>query len=356
MLNEINGIKNFLKNLDMNKKRRIEYIDIAKGIAMLLIVIQHVLTYYPQKLQVLEPFFSGFRVPVFFVLSGLFFSSYSSFKLFLIKKVNTLIIPFIFFYLTFSVFLPNFLFIIGYKGLRQVDSLGIMSIFNFIKGRGYSNNPVWFLLALFWIFIFFYGIVYITKKSKYQDILIVLSSILLGTLGYVIGSYKIDLILNIDNALTAIPYFCFGYIIKMKTDLLNLNINKMIMVAIALILFYLVSLICPGIDYLGNRFPLNEYFNVYASGLFGTFGILLISKIMEKVNILKFYGRETLIILCMQMPVIQVVHIIINKFITNDVYNFVVVLIVTMCSFLFIIPIINKYIPWAAGKKALIKS
>ena len=49
----------------MNKKRRIEYIDIAKGIAMLLIVIQHVLTYYPQKLQVLEPFFSGFRVPVF---------------------------------------------------------------------------------------------------------------------------------------------------------------------------------------------------------------------------------------------------------------------------------------------------
>lgn len=57
MLNEINGIKNFLKNLDMNKKRRIEYIDIAKGIAMLLIVIQHVLTYYPQKLQVLEPFF-----------------------------------------------------------------------------------------------------------------------------------------------------------------------------------------------------------------------------------------------------------------------------------------------------------
>jgi len=86
MLNEINGIKNFLKNLDMNKKRRIEYIDIAKGIAMLLIVIQHVLTYYPQKLQVLEPFFSGFRVPVFFVLSGLFFSSYSSFKLFFDKE------------------------------------------------------------------------------------------------------------------------------------------------------------------------------------------------------------------------------------------------------------------------------
>ena len=69
-------------------KKRIEYIDLAKGVCILLVVFAHIhpdLTRYSWGV-----FFDSFRMPLYFFLSGIFFKRYSGIQEFAIKKVNNL--------------------------------------------------------------------------------------------------------------------------------------------------------------------------------------------------------------------------------------------------------------------------
>ena len=77
---------------------RIEWIDLAKGICILLVVFYHVAIClhidYPLSTQI-----ASFRMPLYFILSGLFFKQYEGFVGFLKRKTNKLLIPFLFFLL-----------------------------------------------------------------------------------------------------------------------------------------------------------------------------------------------------------------------------------------------------------------
>ena len=74
---------------------RLDYIDSAKGIGILLVVIAHI-NYTQQLLTIIY----SFHMPLFFAISGLLFDSskYQNFKDFLTRKIRTLICPYILFY------------------------------------------------------------------------------------------------------------------------------------------------------------------------------------------------------------------------------------------------------------------
>ena len=87
---------------------RIEYIDTAKGLCMLLIVASHV--------GISDPWPGAYsvRVILFFVLSGFFFSAKQTPKDFLQKKVRTILWPFVFWWcLSYAIF---------YAGMRFVPN------------------------------------------------------------------------------------------------------------------------------------------------------------------------------------------------------------------------------------------
>ena len=71
-------------------KQRVEFIDLTKGICILLIVLNHSFARFSGSF--LDSFMI-FRMPLYFVLSGLFFLTYGSLALFMKKKINKLIIP-----------------------------------------------------------------------------------------------------------------------------------------------------------------------------------------------------------------------------------------------------------------------
>ena len=77
--------------------KRINYTDIAKGIGIILVIFGHTLRGVPG----LVNFIYSFHVPLFFVISGFFYSpsKNDNTKLFILKKVKTLLIPFFSFYL-----------------------------------------------------------------------------------------------------------------------------------------------------------------------------------------------------------------------------------------------------------------
>lgn len=76
------------------KKKRIEYIDIAKGICILLVVLGHELTWN----DALRYFIYSFHIPMFFALSGMVMVVTHEldlpFDLFLKKNINGILKPY----------------------------------------------------------------------------------------------------------------------------------------------------------------------------------------------------------------------------------------------------------------------
>ena len=145
--------------------KRIEFIDLAKGVCILLVVLQHI------GLNVNPLGMVSMRIPLYFVLSGLFFKDYGGLREFVVKKLNRLLLPFMFFYLFgygiyyfINILFPN-------AGIYGVfDVYGILS---FVDKRVYFNGPIWFLLALFWANLIF-CIVSLNVKKEYVRALLVL--------------------------------------------------------------------------------------------------------------------------------------------------------------------------------------
>lgn len=80
--------------MTISKSNRLEWVDIAKGITILLMVIGH--TSIPEPI---SKYIWSFHMPFFFFVSGMFYSpdKYSKFKNLLSRRVYTLIIPYTFF-------------------------------------------------------------------------------------------------------------------------------------------------------------------------------------------------------------------------------------------------------------------
>ena len=122
----------------METKKRIEFIDLAKGVCILLVIMMHT------DVNVDFPGLQGMRMPLYFILSGLFFKDYGGFLNLLVKKANKILIPFLFFYLaSYSIF-----YLIGWLSPDIIKSkaTGISDLFT---QRQLFNGPIWFLLALF---------------------------------------------------------------------------------------------------------------------------------------------------------------------------------------------------------------
>ena len=78
---------------------RIEYIDLAKGFCIILVVLFHCdIYFYHIGYEFNTMVGNTFRMPLYYFLSGLFFKPYNGFFNFAIRKANKLLIPFLFLY------------------------------------------------------------------------------------------------------------------------------------------------------------------------------------------------------------------------------------------------------------------
>ena len=330
---------------------RIEFIDLAKGICILLVVQIHV--YGDTSVDIFK-MMSLFRMPLYFILSGLFFKTYDGFFPLFKKKTNKLLIPF-FFVFIFTILPLHILFdyVIG------DDSFSFNSLLFEEYGRLYHsiNGAVWFLLCLFQINLFFYVIVIAFQKNNY---LIILSCCLLGCIGYYIDLNNCYLPFWIDSSLTALPFFAFGYEIRMYTNLLGnvFSVKDIILFVFSLFVLILVYLICGGKDiFIGfddNHYKISIY-GLYIGGVSGTICILMMAKYLKKLPIVSYIGRYSIIVLSTHLLYIffarnlfYQLNIPQERFIVNTIL-FVVVVIISIPT----IAILRKYLPYCFAQKDL---
>lgn len=145
----------------MEEKKRIQYIDLMKGICIILVVMHNggALGEAENTYKLFTDLVSS-RMPLYFMLSGLFFKRYGSFGDFVTRKVCLLIVPII---------------VWSIVGLIMYDTLPwhpwsktvLCSPSHWVAGlTTFRNTPLWFLRALFVGSIMLYCIHRICGNSR----------------------------------------------------------------------------------------------------------------------------------------------------------------------------------------------
>jgi fucose 4-O-acetylase-like acetyltransferase len=330
----------------MNK--RVEWIDTAKGICILLVVLHHLFANYGMYgdkgvLHDSYYFLQSFRIPLYYILSGLFFKEYGGIRFFIIKKTNKILIPCLFFYFTLSVMFP-WLSLVMSKDIFHLGNTSLIELLLsiIVKEGNYPNGPIWFLLCLFQINIIFYIIHVISGSMKSLMIL----CCLFGIIGLLLSHYGFNLYCNTDSALTGMPFFGFGYFLRNKTEFISEKRLKHLEVLVfATVSLLIVFLLARNAEFNFNLFA--NKFTVYPCGIIGGFSVLMISKNIGRIPCVSYWGRYSIIVLVTHYFLINIM----DYCLPDCLNNWFVCFLIIMSLYFVIIPLFLKYLPYVTAQK-----
>jgi fucose 4-O-acetylase-like acetyltransferase len=140
----------------MRLKDRLRHVDIAKGIAIILVVFIHN-RFVMHGRGKLFNILSSFLLPLFFFLSGIFFKPGEPFKRILIKRADSLLKP----YFAALLMLGAAYFLIRKESLLEY-------LFGVLYGNGATIKwvPLWFLPHLYLITLYSWCFLAITRLDK----------------------------------------------------------------------------------------------------------------------------------------------------------------------------------------------
>jgi len=341
-------------------KTRIYWIDSAKALCIFLVVLGHAHIPLSFKSDIYV-----FHIPLFFFISGLFFSfeKYPDYKSFLKKRIFQLVIPYFF----FNIFTYIFWVFIG----RKVgdDAHLLISPFKPLVGIFFGTDadhylehcaPLWFLACLFTVENLYY-LVFRKFKKNISIVLGFIAFAIIGFLDYKFNPIRFGWGLNV--AFVMVVFYGIGSLLN--SNLFNLNKIKTVSWFYVLIFSILIVLtiakingkIEVSVDYFGN------YFYFFVGALAGITLVISVAFFIERIFghilLLQYIGRNTLIILGL--------HIFagsIAKGITYFIFNLPlsifeiewVAIIYSVFCIIILIPammFMNKYMSFVIGKNKL---
>ena len=280
----------------MNK--RIEYIDTAKGIAILLMIIGH--CYWINSIPHLMNIIYSFHMPVFFIISGFLLKPYyqnNRNELFL--SIRKLLIP----YFITAIIICIICIIEEKNDSMPLNSIIYINLKRIIFANGFNQGnelfattpsigPLWFLWAFFVAKTSFNFLK--TKFTGFELLSIITSLFIFASLSIQV----IRLPFSIQSGICCISYIYIGSIVRNRLLLQRLESFH------SLVLFTLIILciICPirlgwisiSICYFGYM-PLIQYpISIISSLLF----LVLCKKMPAKLRTLQTIGKNSLYLLC----------------------------------------------------------
>lgn len=163
------------------ENRRIDYLDICKGILIILVVIGHAVEIVDLEYQsYLIKLIYSFHMPAFFIISGFLYNAEKwkkkGFKEYLINRINRNLIPYFFFEYLYGIIASLFIYGLNWKGK-------IMELLYVFKGA-FSVEvhyiPSWFLITLFFAGLMLYWLESSNKKLIVIETLILIIISIIG--------------------------------------------------------------------------------------------------------------------------------------------------------------------------------
>lgn len=321
---------------------RIEFVDTAKGVCILLVVLFHC-----GIISESIPLLGMLRMPFYFTLSGMFFKDYGGFFKTLLKKINKLFIPFLFFFTMSYVIFVVIKLVIG----GEID----IPYHCFVTSKTMINIALWFLLALFSANILFYAILKICRNIYIVGIACIATAIIALN----IFSKDFFLPMYVDSAMVALPFLYFGYclrkskLLERKRDNKKENLSILILVIVAFLAYTIGGKPYIGI---GTLFTTGSKFCFYIVAFGIVLAMLLICKIIGSIPGIKYIGRYSIIILGMHIT-IHSLSIYANDYLgilPEGALLDVILFMVTLAGSILCIPLLRKYAPKLTAQEDLI--
>lgn len=273
--------------------QRITWLDNAKAIAVILVVAVHFVQSYCPDLIVVQKIIFSFIMPAWFVLSGFLFSEKKPFKILIVKKAKSLLLPCV----VFSVLLLVYRFAVNILNGSYGD------IFTQIKENLVSTLLLendsyfmfyWFFPCLFTANIFLYFIFRFTDKELIRALLCLA---LAGLMLLINNRFGITLPLCADTAGAATVWLYIGHLLKItniektKFKPFLLFISFALLLCINVVMFQLYP---EPENY--DSFSILNFVNYGFSalnGLFGSIFIVMLGFVSEKTRVLAKVGQAS---------------------------------------------------------------
>ena len=290
-------------------EKRIGYIDIAKGLGILVIVLAHndLAGYHPT----LHKFIYSFHIPLFFFLSGMFFRPERTFSETLRRRFNTLLKPYL-----FTIFLI-------YLGEAAFSNMTFPVIAGRIAKSMYATGyyidwvQLWFIPHLFAVAMFAWVAWRVLFGRVDKDALRWLLLFGMLALGVFIAPYFWPFTAPIvDRELYGLPfsldlvfasgfYFLAGYEVNRKS-LENFFASPLVLLSTFGLLLVAILFLPPVLDFNTRTYP-SLWINTLEA-LLGIAMILSLARNLEKwservANIFRYFGRISLVILIFHVPI-----------------------------------------------------
>ena len=267
----------------MNASDRIAWIDVAKGVAMVAIIMGHL------DVSIVDRVVYPWHVPLFFIVSGFFLSLNGSLLEFLRKKAKSLILPFVYTAVFVVIALTMKAMLNGGDVIGTFRHMVIAAIYGQGSVKGITPfdigniGAIWFLEATFWAVLF----------VRLFNIWIVG---LVALISYVSAHYM-WLPFNLQSGGLGALYVYIGHALYKKTKLLTV-VNKPLLAAGAasFLVFYIIN---PKFFLVKN---ICSFWSVLASVLI-VYSLLVSIKWLSGNRLVKavgsVVGENTLVILCL---------------------------------------------------------
>lgn len=180
----------------VNTKDRIEYLDIAKGIGIIIVVWFHARGPF-------HSYFSLFFMPLFFLISGYLYNPNNTLSNFIKRKFLSLYVPFVFWNLCF-------LFLRSLNGFSLSHTIRFtLKVLLTLDKDGDYLGAIWFLGALFTESVLYKVLDTFLSRWRYRRTFITVVFCLRA-----VFAFRIDLPYRLSRTLILGMFFAIGYLIR----------------------------------------------------------------------------------------------------------------------------------------------
>lgn len=338
-------------------KKRISYIDMAKGIGILLVVAGHT-EFMPANL---ITWISSFHMPLFFIISGMLFSHTEVFrkdgKAFIINKLKTILIPYAFF---------SVISIIA-SAILDYDSFPKDLIVPLLETLSFKGIAVlWFLPALFLSETAFF---WLRRHTSTRMTIVTVAAVLIfsitgselfhrfyiSTGGYfnLFIGYLITVIIRTGISIT---FFALGYFSYKLFFVKKLQKG----------IYWFICGICIALNlcigFTNGRVDLNQlvfgnYVLYYLAAIFGSMSVICLCKALPDIKLLNYIGKNSLIIMvthgnCRLLGISYAIgRLALSVVPALGRIGYIIIVIIAMTALEAVaIYVINHYMPFLIGK------
>lgn len=277
-------------------KKRIAYVDVAKGLAIWLMVIGHL-----DISEQIRIYVYSFHMPLFFILSGLFFKRDRPFLINLKSSIKSILWP----YLTFSVINLSVCWVSPYLHPElYYDMHGKEIFFAAIRGIFLGTDQItptsfmplgalWFLVSLFTIQVLTSALAALVRNNR---IFLFMATIIPIALFLVT---RTNMPFSVRSSMMAMPFYCLGYALR-DIDFSGIPHRGYLFLILALFFVFLIPL--NGFCTIDECIYGKSILLFYVNAVIATIMVLVACSFIAGKRISRFLeliGQHTLVILGM---------------------------------------------------------